>query len=89
VPKDFFKLLPGYPTAVPRGKKSSVSIRRIKLGISGYAIRLKSTAQLRSHGNDARLKELRIPDREETIVQVHITAPKPDRFPNPQAGAVK
>ena len=48
----------------------------------------KSNAHFSQHCQK-RLKELRIPDREEAIVQVNITAPKPNRFPDPEADSVK
>ena len=48
----------------------------------------QSPPQLRSHGNQSRLAELRFPNRQDRLAQVHVSANQVCRLPQPQAGPI-
>ena len=79
-PKDFFKLLAGDGVATSRGKKSGARAGGLGQGLPCLAVGPKRLAQILSNGDDARLKEFGIPDREKAFAEVDITAPQPEPF---------
>jgi hypothetical protein len=75
--KDFFKLLAGDGAAAARRKKRRASARGLGQGLPSLAIGRQHRTQIQANGDDPCLKELRVPDREETVGEIHITQPQP------------
>jgi hypothetical protein len=75
--KDFFKLLAGDGAAAARRKKRRARARGLGQGLPSLAIGRQHRTQIQANGDDPCLKELRVPDREETVVEIHITQPQP------------
>ena len=73
--KDFFELLARDRTTATRRKKSRVRAIGVGQRLPRLAVGLQRHAQVSTNGDDARLKELRIPNREEALAVVHITTP--------------
>ena len=74
--KDFFKLLAGDGAAASRRKKRRASASRLGQGLPCLAIGRQHRAQIQANGDNPCLKELRIPDRKETVVEIHIATPQ-------------
>ena len=75
--KDFFKLLAGDGAAATCCKKRRAPARWLGQGLPSLAIGRQHRTQIQANGDNPCLKELRVPDREETVVEIHITQPQP------------
>src|SRR5256714_14894022 len=87
--KDFFELLARDRTTAARRKKSRVSAIGLGQRRTCLAVCLQCHAQVGANGDEARLKELCIPNREEALAVVHITTPQPEPFAGPESSPIQ